>query len=76
MKNITLSAEGELIQQAREVAVRRKTTLNQLFRDWLAEVVGQKDRERSLEKIWKQMGYAEAGGKFAREEMKIGRAHV
>ena len=52
MKNITLSAEGELIQQAREVAVRRKTTLNQLFRDWLAEVVGQKDREKSLEKIW------------------------
>ena len=29
-----------MIQQAREVAVRRKTTLNQLFRDWLAEVVG------------------------------------
>ena len=69
MKNITLSAEGELIQQAREVAVRRKTTLNQLFRDWLAEVVGQKDREKSLEQIWKKTGYAEAGGKFTRDEM-------
>ena len=69
MKNITLSAEGELIQQAREVAVRRKTTLNQLFRDWLAEVVGQKDREKSLEQIWKKTGYAEAGRKFTREEM-------
>lgn len=69
MKNITLSAEGELIQQAREVAVRRKTTLNQLFRDWLAEVVGQKDREKSLEQIWKKTGYAEAGGKFNRDEM-------
>ena len=66
MKNITLSAEGQLIQQAREVAVRRKTTLNQLFRNWLAEVVGQKDREKSLEQIWKKTGYAEAGGKCAR----------
>ncbi len=35
----------------------------------MAEVVGQKDREKSLEKIWKQTGYAEAGGKFPREEM-------
>ena len=69
MKNITLSAEGELIQQAREVAVRRKTTLNQLFRDWLTEVVGQKHREQSLERIWKRTGYAESGRKFSREEM-------
>jgi len=69
MRNITLSAESELIQQAREVAVRRKTTLNQLFRDWLAEVVGQKDREKNLEQIWKKTRYAEAGGKFTREEM-------
>ena len=69
MRNITLSAEGELIQQAREVAIRRKTTLNQLFRDWLAEVVGQKQREQSLEQIWKKTAYAESGGRFNREEM-------
>lgn len=69
MRNITLSAEGELIQQAREVAIRRKTTLNQLFRDWLAEVVGQKEREQSLEQIWEKTAYAESGGRFNREEM-------
>jgi hypothetical protein len=69
MKNITLSAEGGLIQQAREVAVGRKTTLNQLFRDWLVEVVGQKEREKSLKQIWEKTGYAKAGRKFTREEM-------
>jgi len=69
MKNITLSAEENLIQQAREVAVRRKTSLNQLFRDWLAEVVGQKEREKSLEQLWKRTAYASAGGKFTRDQM-------
>jgi len=69
VRNITLSAEEDLIQRAREVAVNRKTTLNQLFRDWLAQVVGQKEREKSLEKLWKRTAYASAGGKFTRDQM-------
>ena len=36
MKNITLSAENGLIDQARALARLRGTTLNEAFRGWLA----------------------------------------
>jgi hypothetical protein len=36
MKNVTLSAEGQLIEQARALARLRGTTLNEEFRKWLA----------------------------------------
>ena len=35
LKNVTLSAEGVLIQKAREKASNENTTLNFLFRDWI-----------------------------------------
>ena len=37
MKNVTLSAEEELIEQARQIARAKHTTLNQAFREWLAD---------------------------------------
>lgn len=37
MKNITLSADADLIEQARERARREHTTLNAQFRLWLEE---------------------------------------
>ena len=42
MKNITLSADEDLIARAREQARARQTTINQLFRLWLEEVAEQK----------------------------------
>lgn len=36
MKNVTLSAENALIDQARALARLRGTTLNEAFRGWLA----------------------------------------
>ncbi len=69
MKNITLSAEESLIEQARETARARKTTLNQLFRDWLAELASRREREANLATLMKRVNYADAGGKFSRDEM-------
>ena len=43
MRNITLSAEENLIEAARRRAVAQRTTLNAEFRLWLADYVG---RER------------------------------
>jgi hypothetical protein len=40
MKNITLSADERLIERARREAERRGTSLNQLIRDYLAELAG------------------------------------
>ena len=37
LRNITLSAEEELIDRARKKADARKTTLNNEFRVWLAK---------------------------------------
>ena len=42
MKNITLSADEEAIAKARAKAAVGRTTLNQLFRDWLAGYAEQK----------------------------------
>lgn len=69
MKNVTLSADEELIEQAREWARLQKSTLNALFRQWLSELVKQKESEERLKVLELRIGYARSGGKFSREEM-------
>ncbi len=69
MKNITLSADENLIDQAREFARSRKTSLNTLFREWLAEVAQTQERAERLDTLVKRIDYANAGRKFTREEM-------
>ena len=49
LKNITLSADAELIRQARDKARQEKTTLNATFRLWLARY---KKPERELQKYY------------------------
>ncbi len=44
MKNITFSADERLIEFARDEAKNRKTTLNQLFRDWLEDLTARDER--------------------------------
>jgi hypothetical protein len=41
MKNITLSAEAALIEQARLVAQAQHKTLNAAFREWLEQYAAQ-----------------------------------
>ena len=69
MKNVTLSADGNLIEQARECARLQKSTLNSLFRQWLLELVKQKESEDRLKSLELRIGYARSGRKFSREEM-------
>ncbi len=69
MKNITLSAEEKLIEEAREAARAQKTTLNHLFREWLAEVAGRRDRARRASELIERLHYVNAGGPFNRDEM-------
>ncbi len=63
------SAHKELIEQARHWARLQKTTLNSLFRQWLADLVKQKESEERLKALELHIGYARSGGKFSREEM-------
>jgi hypothetical protein len=69
MKNITLSADEALIAEAREAARAQKTTLNQLFRDWLVEVAGRRDREQRIVTLMERLDYVDSGGPVTREEM-------
>ncbi len=69
MKNITLSADEELIEQARATARAQRTTLNQLFRNWLGELAGRREREQQLASLMLRLDYVASGGPFNREEM-------
>ena len=71
MKNITLSADEKLIEAARERALAERTTLNEQFRRWLEEYVGQdRSADRAMEVIGRLQQYVRTGGrKFSREEM-------
>lgn len=69
MKNITFSADEEAIELAREEARRRKTTLNQLFREWLDDLAARDERRRKIDELFKRMDEYDAGGPYTREEM-------
>lgn len=71
MKNITLSADEGLIEEARRIAASRKTTLNSEFRQWLSGYVGRKRQaEKAMATVRElQAAYGTGGRKFTREEM-------
>lgn len=51
MKNITLSADERLIERARSEAARRGKSLNQLIRDYLEELAGQREPTNEFERL-------------------------
>ena len=70
MKNITLSADEFLIEQARRTARSRHTTLNQAFREWLASYGRPaSDPLKNYDALMKRLSYVKAGRKFTRDEM-------
>jgi hypothetical protein len=69
MKNITLSAEESLIQQARRLANNENKSLNDLFREWLARYVAQPGAEEQYLALMSNLSHVQAGQTFSREEM-------
>ena len=70
MKNITLSADENLIEAARRRATAEQTTLNAKFRLWLADYVGrERQAERAMEVMRELRGKLRVGRKFTRDEM-------
>ncbi len=43
--NITLSADPELVKKVREYATKNGTTLNRLIREYMEQVIGEKDAD-------------------------------
>ena len=69
MKNITLSADEDLIERARLIARQRRTTLNAVFRDWLAQFTASAGDAQSFDALMKRMRNVDAGRRFSRDEL-------
>ena len=69
LKNITLSAEEHLIEEARKKAKLNNTTLNELFRHWLAGYSREKDLADKLDLFLAKTEYVSSGGSFTRDEL-------
>jgi hypothetical protein len=71
MKNVTLSASEELIEQARLIASAKHTTLNQAFRDWLADYTARESGLREYRALMRSLAQSgvQPGRKFSRDEM-------
>lgn len=71
MKNITLSADESLIEEARRRATEERTTLNAQFRLWLAGYVGREQQAARAEATLRELrSVILTGGRtFTRDEM-------
>ena len=70
MRNITLSADEDLIDEARKQATSRNTTLNAEFRLWLENYVGrERQAAKAMATIRELQGKLRVGRKLTREEM-------
>jgi hypothetical protein len=69
LKNVTLSADAELIRMARDKARQERTTLNETFRQWLARYVRKGGETTEYDVIMARLDYVGPGGHFTREDM-------
>ncbi len=69
LKNITLNAEEADVDAARRRASIERTTLNQIFRDWLHRYARPEGSIQAFRKLVSELDYASSGRKFTRDEM-------
>ena len=71
LRNITLSADEQLISRAREKAVAAQSTLNVEFRKWLQAYAGTQDEAavNRFRDVMTQLANLDAGRSFTRDEM-------
>ncbi|MEZ5451260.1 MAG: hypothetical protein R3E93_00360 [Thiothrix sp.] len=74
MRNITLSADDDLIERAREKARQKKTTLNNEFRKWLRQYTSNRSEAQRRVQAYRELmqdlsGVSSGGRKFSRDEM-------
>ena len=69
LKNITLSADEQLIKKARERARREHSTLNEYFRKWLKQFTVSEKSQYDFKQLMNSLKYVTPGKKFTREEL-------
>jgi hypothetical protein len=68
MKNITLSADAELIRKVREKSRREHTTLNANFRRWMRQYLNKSSKTSDFQAFMSSMDYVSPGRRFSRDE--------
>ena len=69
LKNITLSADENLIRQAREKARHEHTTLNARFRQWLGQFAQSDAKANQYKDLMQRLQHVQSGRSFSREEL-------
>ena len=69
LKNITFSAEANMIKKARQKALKNKETLNVAFRSWLESYVKEDTHPVDYADLMKKMKHVKAGKHFSRDEL-------
>jgi hypothetical protein len=69
MKNITLSADEDLIERARLIARQQRRTLNEAFREWLAQFTESAGDAQEFDVLMQRLQHVDAGRRFSREEL-------
>jgi hypothetical protein len=70
--NVTLAIDERLLERAREVARSRRTTLNQLVRDYLERLTATAHGPsvaQQFERLWAENEGRSVGGKWRREDL-------
>ena len=68
MKNVTFSADEQLIEQAGLVARSQRKTLNAAFREWLAQYTAQVGAGREFDSLMERLRHVRSGRRVSREE--------
>ena len=70
MKNITLSADENLIERARQIARDQQRTLNDAFREWLLQFTDQTGKGEEYDALMKRLRQTvRLRGPYTRDEM-------
>ena len=69
MRNVTLSADEDLIEKARLIARAQRKTLNTAFREWLTQFTAGEGDAQAYRELMKRMRYVKAGAHFTRDEL-------
>jgi hypothetical protein len=69
MKNITLSADEDLIERARLIARGQRRTLNEAFREWLGQFSQSAGDAQGFDALMHRLQNVDAGQRFSRDEM-------
>jgi hypothetical protein len=71
MRNVTFSADEELIDRARLRARRENKTLNAVFREWLQRYAGNSTAAAEYQQLMRRLSHVRVDRKFTRDEMNF-----